>query len=492
MFNAWLDRLTTSESRRALTMSKSQHRPRANSTRLPLYGELPPRYNPRSESPDSTAYRHRAGRGKATRRRWNHIQNYLWSCILFCRIHRPRTWLSCFRWALLVLVSVGLIMNMLWELHIEIMVYPRSWIAREITPVKPLEGCFARSRISKSYNMSAAMGPKHLEIQAGIPMRLGLDCYDFASTIQSHPRPPAGQAHDPIVLPDWELEYAGGDTVYFHTYWRSGLAPFGERQEWLLKSFFATQNLTRSRLILWSNAGTLRTNAHIAPWLKRFPNNFELRVINTNVLAQGTALEGSDLLNASDDRAWVDSDLTRLLVTYAVGGVWIDMDSLLIRDMAPLLEHEFVTQWDCYDKIYQPFNGAVMHFFKHSPYLCEMFWIMARGQPPRSGTTDWGSLLYHKVFRSLNAAGVQPFKVLPFCLTDARSCRLDNRLPDPFKPDPPKWAGAPLDGGKLDTALHNLFSVHLHNQWDKTFPKGGWVERMLLRRYELNLPDTTQ
>jgi hypothetical protein len=70
--------------------------------------------------------------------------------------------------------------------------------------------------------------------------------------------------------------------------------------------------------------------------------------VDVELLAKGTALEGSDLLYAKDSKAWVDGDLVRLLVTWAFGGVWVDMDSLLTRDLAPLLEHEFVTQWDCY------------------------------------------------------------------------------------------------------------------------------------------------
>ncbi|EJD39551.1 hypothetical protein AURDEDRAFT_71085 [Auricularia subglabra TFB-10046 SS5] len=319
-----------------------------------------------------------------------------------------------------------------------------------------------------------------------------MDCYDFASTIQRRPLLP-GHGHDSISFPEWTLQYPGGGRVYFHTYWRLDLVAFEERQEWLVKSFLATQDLTRATLILWTNGDSLRTNPRVARWLKAYPDNFEVRLINRNALAKGTALEGSHLLDSTDERAWVDGDLLRLLVLWDYGGVWIDMDSLLVRDMSPLLEHEFVTQWDCYDKIYQPFNGAVMHFFKHSPYLCEAFHIMIRGPAPRLGSTDWGSLLYHKMYRRLMAAGIQPFKVLPFCLTDARSCRLDNRLPDPFKPDPASWGGggssSVLEGGKLDDTLHKIFSVHLHNQWDKKFPKAGWVERLLLRRYDLHLPD---
>jgi len=143
------------------------------------------------------------------------------------------------------------------------------------------------------------------------------------------------------------------------------------------------------------------------------------------------------------------------------------------------------------DKIYQPLNGAIMHFRQQSPYLCEAFHIMVSSKPPRAGSTDWGSLLYFKLWRRLVAASIPPFKVLPFCFTDGRSCRLDNRLPDPFVPDNSKgrWTlGLGLEeGGGLDRALGKVFGVHLHNQWEKQFPPGGWVERLLLAKYEQKL-----
>jgi hypothetical protein len=41
------------------------------------------------------------------------------------------------------------------------------------------------------------------------------------------------------------------------------------------------------------------------------------------------------------------------------------------------------------------------------------------------------------------------------------------------------------EGGLLDDVLqHKVFSVHLHNQWEKSFPNNGWVDRLLLRRYD--------
>lgn len=38
-----------------------------------------------------------------------------------------------------------------------------------------------------------------------------------------------------------------------------------------------------------------------------------------------------------------------------------------------------------------------------------------------------------------------------------------------------------LDGGKLDDTLHFICTT-------SGFPKGGWVERLLLRRCDLGLP----
>lgn len=143
------------------------------------------------------------------------------------------------------------------------------------------------------------------------------------------------------------------------------------------------------------------------------------------------------------------------------------------------------------DKLYVPFNGALMHFYKHSPYLCEAFHIMTTSPPPRPGTTDWGATLYLKLWRRLVASTLPPFSVLPWCFTDGRSCRLDNRLPDPFKADPQNgmWSmgWGREEGGGLDRVLGRVFSVHLHNQWEKPYPKGGWVERLLLKRYDERL-----
>jgi hypothetical protein len=123
----------------------------------------------------------------------------------------------------------------------------------------------------------------------------------------------------------------------------------------------------------------------------------------------------------------------------------------------------------------------MMHFYRSSPYLCEMLHSMATDPPPAQGSVDWGSRLYHKVWRSLVANGIQPFKVLPYCFTDGVSCRIDNRLPDPFgeKDIEKKWGKGRRED--LESKVMNVWAVHLHNRWDKSFPSGGWVDEMILK-----------
>jgi hypothetical protein len=246
---------------------------------------------------------------------------------------RPRTLFIIIKFALPLSLAALVVGFILYEPHIELAFYSRKWIKQEIDPVPPLAGCFDPARVSEKYNLSDVFyGTRTHELHAGMPLRMGLDCYDFAGTIQG-----SGEHYGSRV----------SHRTQFHTYWRTDLAPFGPRQEWMLKSFFATQNPAYSQLILWSN-GDLGANLILKGYVNRYPESFVLRVVNISELAVGTALDGSKLLKSTDTKAWVDGDLLRLLLLWTHGGVWVDMDSLLTRDLDPLLEHEFVTQWDCY------------------------------------------------------------------------------------------------------------------------------------------------
>ncbi|GAA5913488.1 hypothetical protein JCM5296_001741 [Sporobolomyces johnsonii] len=57
-----------------------------------------------------------------------------------------------------------------------------------------------------------------------------------------------------------------------------------------------------------------------------------------------------------------------------------------------------------------------------------MLHSMSTSPPPAKNSVDWGSRLYHKVWRSLVAQGIRPFKIMCWVAVD-RGLRLaDKRL----------------------------------------------------------------
>lgn len=239
-----------------------------------------------------------------------------------------------------LLIAVGLLVLLInwwrwsYELQLELSVFSRRWIKSEIDTLQPLKGCFDPSHISPYYNMTKHLAPKFIDPSPGIALRRGMTCFDYSATIGSIPQQP--------------LEH-----LTYHTYWRSDLIPFGDRQSATLIAFLATQPLSHSKLILWSNgADSLKENENVKQIMSKWSDYIEIRQADMAVLTKGTELSG--ILSGAygggmyDQKGWVDGDAVRLLVLWHYGGVWMDMDEVLTRDIHPLTESEFVTQWDCY------------------------------------------------------------------------------------------------------------------------------------------------
>ncbi|MBW0552662.1 hypothetical protein O181_092377 [Austropuccinia psidii MF-1] len=393
------------------------------------------------------------------------------------------------------------------ETHIEIAFYRKSWIS-SLLPADPApvsDTCFSASFVdepfspnnlsfplSPLYNLSLGslgLQPKVLSLSPGFNLPHHDDCYRFAASLPSKP----------IRSMSSSLDF--DSHVFFHLYWRSDLAPLKQRQIVTLKSLLATQdfsllpstNSPRSQLIIWTNWSkrSLEDNLLLKPLLFKFKDRLSLRTLNIDSLTKNTPLDHHPILeNIFDKRAWLDGDLVRVLVLWNLGGYWIDMDNLVLRDLAVLGEHEWVVMWDCYDKPYEPLNGHMMHFLKQSPYLCEMMHLMSIEPKPRPASTDWGQHLYYRLYRSLISSNITPFKVLPFCLTDGRSCTLKDRVPDPFASidqEKNRWKLNSIKSKQLQNRLKGIFSIHLHNQWHKEFPKDGWIYRFYINQWEKQL-----
>ena len=247
------------------------------------------------------------------------------------------------RWGCLSFLFVlALLLFLFWksfyEIQVEFSVFSHHWVRHEVDTVRPLRGCFGSPHLSPLYDLERHKAPNRQLLSPGVSLKRGTTCYDFSATVQA--------------LPDAPLE-----PLIYHTYWRADLIPFGERHTATLLAFLATQPLTHSKLILWTNGvDVVANNTFVKPFLDKWGNYIEVRQLNMNTLTRGTELEGllsgNDGGGLFDERAWVDGDAVRLLVLWNFGGIWMDMDQVLTRDLHPLTDQEFVTQWDCYGGYY--------------------------------------------------------------------------------------------------------------------------------------------
>jgi hypothetical protein len=260
------------------------------------------------------------------------------------------------------------------------------------------------------------------------------------------------------------------DRTIFHCYWRVPKA-FTIKHLLPIKSYFVTQDLSNTELWLWSNIDLTKNEI-----LKPFLNRINFKVYDPINEAMSTILEGrNNVLHASDELCYLDGDLFRLLVLNNYGGVYFDLDVVLLRDFSPFLYKEFAYQWGTTQDV----NGAIMRLFKESD-LSKFLLEMLSNKNPNKKSTCWGSFLLTKAYYS------NMIKVLPAAFfntewqyTDEQLNRdeeLKNFVFYPFKKT--KYSNEFYDG---------VFSWHWHNQWDVPVEEGSkfdLLNKMINKKYE--------
>jgi SAM-dependent methyltransferase len=239
-----------------------------------------------------------------------------------------------------------------------------------------------------------------------------------------------------------------------HFYWRVP-RDFDRKPLLALKAAIISQNLQNMQIVLWSNVD-LTQNELIAPLLR----HIRFCIYDPIKEAVGTPLEGSRLVTRDDDNNWLGGDLFRLLILYKYGGVYVDCDMVLLRDLAPLLEQEFMYQWGTEtDKI----NGAIMRMFAGSQLAADCLTMLPK-MPAGFNSTDWGSTLYGEV-RKFN----KNWTVFPcaFFNTEWQLFINMGESAHPFKNR--------SDSNKM---FPGAFAWHWHNKWDAEIEEGSKFTRL--------------
>jgi hypothetical protein len=246
----------------------------------------------------------------------------------------------------------------------------------------------------------------------------------------------------------------------FHMFWRERRAgwlrkarPFGRKQALPVKAFFATQDLSRCTLTLWSD-NDLSGN----PWLAPFASRLECRVYDPATEVRGTPMEHwPALYEQQDHRVWRDGDLFRILVLHNYGGVYVDMDMVLLRSLGALLDQEFIYQWDRFDGVY---NGAIMHLRERSAFARELI-LGVMAIPP--GEYNWGRENLKRAIQ--NGVGITVFPC-PFFNPEWQA----DPAFEPFRSTPAS-----------DQFYEGSFAWHWHNRWDAPIPVGCKFQRLEAR-----------
>lgn len=247
----------------------------------------------------------------------------------------------------------------------------------------------------------------------------------------------------------------------YHLYW-SG--PFTNKQAFAVKALLATQR-RRGEVCLWLDPENGYPGHERNEALQSVASEISVKPFDPALECRGTPVEGrTELLEHPSplERA----NLLRLVTLYKYGGVYLDLDTMLLRDLSDLFDQPFMTEdftyrWSA-DLPYG--NNAVLRFEQGS----ENAWKLLER------SVEEGSCNPTVVLRFEGAEEVD-MTVLPCAFFDPLwphfdgKCRLEAAPFDGFDGFFRKfsWRFRPgPDARSYREFFPGAFAYHWHNNWD--------------------------
>jgi hypothetical protein len=223
----------------------------------------------------------------------------------------------------------------------------------------------------------------------------------------------------------------------------------------VVKSYLATQNLDKTEMIVWSDYD-ISDNKLIQP----YRDLVTFKVYHAEEEAIGTPFEGNQKLKMKDRKYYLQSDLARILLLYKYGGVWCDMDVILLRDFKPILDQEYMYMWGSeVDFANQGACATVLSGKSKSRFMTELVQELIN-TPPEPETTCWGKDMFAKLYRRFK------YDVMPASFFNIEWC-INKKHPGLGDYIESQGFLKPLDNE--DHLFLESFGWHWHNSSKKDF-----------------------
>lgn len=244
----------------------------------------------------------------------------------------------------------------------------------------------------------------------------------------------------------------------------------------VIKSFLATQNLNFAKLKIYSDVDISRNSI-----FKRYVNfnQVEFHIFDIEKEIIGTKYEKFKYKEAIKQHLFnpaYESDFFRLLMLNKYGGFYIDFDVLLLRDLSPLLNYDFLYKWG--DDTNDMINGAVMHLQKDS-YINNLLTdeILNKTATPGNGSLSWASDIYYSVKMKSEDLVVFP---AAFFNSEWQSNLVTSTGIESMKSH--QYSNLLYDG---------CFTWHWHNRWDEEIQEGSKfdiLDKILEEKFKIKNP----
>ena len=300
------------------------------------------------------------------------------------------------------------------------------------------------------------------------------------------------EKEDDYLIEDNNLPKKGEEKMLFHVFWHGELS---DKIVLTAKSFLFSQPLENSALWIWIDNSdkkfsstkqlikSLKKNENAQELLPFVPQYINLKLWNTEEQVKNRPIfKNWENITSSVENSVHFSDMVRFVTLHNYGGVYLDADVLVLKDMRPLFNspHEFAYQWSYLDH----YNTAVLRLRKESPTAQLII------QQAEKNEMNFHPFQLGKYLKEGN--NQTELYMLPGPLMDPLWLKNDKRQlqsvlqpnlpgfdeafsPQLIKNEFPEKVNASSNSRKIEEFFPGSFAYHWHNNWKTPLHPDSWM-----------------